>query len=607
MQPHPILEVLPQFDVVSFDVFDTLLLRPFTKPTDLFEKLERDFKAKGFARARTRAERNAHSKARASGRIEATFDEIYAEIPRYAEMAERETTAEMSYWTVNPEMLNVWRAAKEAGKKVIVASDMYLPRPLLEHELRKHGYEGWDGFYLSNDIQAQKASGTIYDRIIADFAVPPDKILHVGDNRVSDVIRANEKGIIAFEYPKVFDQFLEECPFVQSFLGNKPTLEKRLLAGTVALGWHLYKFEHPEWTYWNRIGYLFAGPLGCAFMHFVGDDARRRGINHLLFVARDGYILQQIFDAIHPKGFKTDYFHLSRDQALLASQYFGQTAGGIERRRIRCLELLAEHGIAVSGLEKERYLSEGKLPVAAAAAWTNASQRMKSESAEYLSGFGIKEGKTAVVDGNSTHFTAQHFIDAVTGHKVFGYYLFSLSEPENGKSFCRSNEYLRFLAMTEFLFCAPTPPLKTIENGRPVHQTGICFFERFKIGKCNEMASAAVSSAVFLRKNSTAPNAEECLDWFEAFMDRQTTEDREHMSLARNSFAISHDGEYVPVIDSCTRQVASYAGIPVIVMHLVRHRFKMFRILYLFGRIPIMKASRKNWERIVYHFNLKIN
>lgn len=34
--PYDLARVLMNYDVISFDIFDTLLFRPFEKPTDLF-------------------------------------------------------------------------------------------------------------------------------------------------------------------------------------------------------------------------------------------------------------------------------------------------------------------------------------------------------------------------------------------------------------------------------------------------------------------------------------------------------------------------------------------------------------------------------------------
>ena len=44
-------------EVISFDIFDTLLLRPYLKPTDLFRHMEEVYHANGFATARIEAEK----------------------------------------------------------------------------------------------------------------------------------------------------------------------------------------------------------------------------------------------------------------------------------------------------------------------------------------------------------------------------------------------------------------------------------------------------------------------------------------------------------------------------------------------------------------------
>lgn len=67
-----------------YDVFDTLLLRPYRKPSDAFVHLERVHKRFGFAERRLRAPhvfRLKHGKER-----EATLDDIYDQIPEFADM-----------------------------------------------------------------------------------------------------------------------------------------------------------------------------------------------------------------------------------------------------------------------------------------------------------------------------------------------------------------------------------------------------------------------------------------------------------------------------------------------------------------------------------------
>ena len=51
-----IYEEIKKHEIISFDIFDTLLIRPYVKPTDLFLHIEKLYKIKGFYKNRIMAE-----------------------------------------------------------------------------------------------------------------------------------------------------------------------------------------------------------------------------------------------------------------------------------------------------------------------------------------------------------------------------------------------------------------------------------------------------------------------------------------------------------------------------------------------------------------------
>ena len=74
-----LLRRLAPFPAVTFDVFDTLLLRPLARPQDLFLLLEEALGVPGLARMRRQAEEEARErKARAGLPREVTLGEIWA-------------------------------------------------------------------------------------------------------------------------------------------------------------------------------------------------------------------------------------------------------------------------------------------------------------------------------------------------------------------------------------------------------------------------------------------------------------------------------------------------------------------------------------------------
>ncbi len=79
---QPCLKQIDRHTVISFDIFDTLLLRPVAVPCHLFWLMEREVQSlledKLFDFQNTRVEAEALARKRASPAEEVSFDQIYA-------------------------------------------------------------------------------------------------------------------------------------------------------------------------------------------------------------------------------------------------------------------------------------------------------------------------------------------------------------------------------------------------------------------------------------------------------------------------------------------------------------------------------------------------
>ena len=125
-----LLNLLSDFDVISFDVFDTLLLRPYLTQEDLWLDLgRRELGEKGgaaFLKARITADKKTYVEATKRGG-EHTLEEAYRLMPkRYVSLMEREERSQRECLVANPEMQEVWKRTGELGKKRIIVSDMDL-------------------------------------------------------------------------------------------------------------------------------------------------------------------------------------------------------------------------------------------------------------------------------------------------------------------------------------------------------------------------------------------------------------------------------------------------------------------------------------------------
>ena len=175
--PELLAEKLAAYDVISFDVFDTLIFRPFSKPTDLFYFVAEALDYPDFPGIRKEMERRAREERyRKEGDREVTFAEIYAVLERETGIGQEEgmgteLDAECRYCFANP---------------YIVTSDMYLREADIRRILEKAGYGKFDAYYISNEYRCSKHDGKLYERVRQEEG-EGRRYVHVGDNPCSDV------------------------------------------------------------------------------------------------------------------------------------------------------------------------------------------------------------------------------------------------------------------------------------------------------------------------------------------------------------------------------------------------------------------------------------
>ncbi|KIL40574.1 hypothetical protein SD70_12555 [Gordoniibacillus kamchatkensis] len=222
----PLQPVLDSYRVVSFDIFDTVLLRACGEPADIFEKtaakarklhaLYKPLSETEFRSLRIAAERSARRKAEAaSGHKEVTLRDIYEELP--ASLLDREKVrlleleAENETVYLNPNILSLLRHCRAAGQQIALVSDMYLSSAQMTGLLAAAGLEPeWtDLLLVSSEHGCSKVDGGLFDKLLQAFpGIQPHQIVHIGDNWDADVAGAARRGIYAVHYgaiPETFD------------------------------------------------------------------------------------------------------------------------------------------------------------------------------------------------------------------------------------------------------------------------------------------------------------------------------------------------------------------------------------------------------------------
>jgi len=303
------VNLLPSVRAVSFDVFDTLFVRVLDTPEGLFSLMANSLGESDFPRRRREAQAMGFKRMAREGRREITLDDIYEHLPSKAgkgmSVAELEQVFENRVIRVNPEIVQLFREARRQGKVLAFTSDMYLPQSFFEQLASRHGLEP-DHFVISSTCNATKRdSGELFDVLQRTLALDAADILHVGDNPLGDVRRAKEKGLQTMHYV---------APDGTSLIPAADRPAAQLCAGVSR-----YARYDDTTSPWFRLGWQYGGPLLHGFVPWIQEQARKDGIDCILFVSRDGFVLRELHHRTSPSDLPSAYLRGSRVSFSLAA------------------------------------------------------------------------------------------------------------------------------------------------------------------------------------------------------------------------------------------------------------------------------------------------
>ena len=307
-------ELIDTHQIISFDIFDTLIIRAYNKPTDLFRHIEVSRKIKDFQYLRETAEANARRKAQEKGLEETTLNEIYDELSdELFPLKAVEVAQEINVCCQDRYMHEVFEYAKTRNKKIVLASDMYLKKETIETILQKNDYTGYDELFLSSDIKLSKASGHLYGEIIQRMHCKPSDILHIGDNYHGDYKMPSRLGIDCWLYETAnsINAQKETERFILSFSEHCDEIPVSVAKSLIL------RRNSESHDAWENFGYKYAGLVLYGYCSWLDKQFREKKIKQLIFASRDGYIPMQIFKEYYPD-YDSQYFYASRRAYLFS-------------------------------------------------------------------------------------------------------------------------------------------------------------------------------------------------------------------------------------------------------------------------------------------------
>ena len=330
---------------VSFDVFDTLIHRrahPEAVVWAVARWLQARLKALGHSivvaplDARNRAYAQLIGKKAELGLdLDISLDELVlpwvrecvgkefeGDVSLAEQLAMTECEYEQKTTFCNSDILSLVKKLKGRGIRLIYTSDMYLGARYIDRILDACGYKGlFEAAYVSGDFALLKRTGRLFDAVLEREGLQPDRLFHVGDNFISDGERPAERGITAFicDYKKMVHRQLrmqydyQRMKVDSSWMGVVAAQYSEAALGEIGA---------PEEAYGRRV----LGPIFMSFVHRLAERCLEEGIKNVYFVAREGYLLKQLFEQIAPIIFgdtfkqpQAHYLSISRLTTFMAS------------------------------------------------------------------------------------------------------------------------------------------------------------------------------------------------------------------------------------------------------------------------------------------------
>ena len=327
-------EQIKSHDVITFDIFDTLILRKIIKPEEIFDIVELKIKNTNFKSNFSYMRKKAASVAYKEKKYP-TYEDIYKYMKKvfglsdeYIEyVSNEEFKTELSFFSCRNVMSDMIKYAKSIGKKVFLLSDMYLSKKQIIDIMKYLDISGYDDVFVSCEVKKRKwPEGDIYNWL-KNKVGNEYKYLHIGDSEGADIKKANENGIDAFYIMSWYEMMVNSS--LSKLLVNVKTTSDSIVIGMIGNKLLNNPFalskELGEFTLKNNkdYGYLGFGSLVVGMIAWILREAKKYKNPHIWFLARDGYIFQKVYDILLTKYDgnlpKANYVMSSRRSTIVSS------------------------------------------------------------------------------------------------------------------------------------------------------------------------------------------------------------------------------------------------------------------------------------------------
>jgi FMN phosphatase YigB (HAD superfamily) len=294
------------YDVYSFDVFETLLRRRIAPP-ELIKSLVAKYMSANLAREgidmnpedilrqRSKVEETLLRVAESGGKdADYRLDDVITGILKTIKVGHVLKSDQIINYEIDlekkaaqpmPGAVEVLSYLKSRGKRVICVSDSYLSANQIAAILHSQDLMNCiDKLYVSCDVGKRKSTGRLFRHVLEQEG---RNLVHVGDSYSSDSLMPRKLGITALWLRSRAEQ-------------RRMNKLKNLLYGKNRMNYVnaiVRSNAYPQ-TELQRVGYEVLGPALTVFIHSVAEQAMKDGVEAVFFVARDGYAMKKIYETL---------------------------------------------------------------------------------------------------------------------------------------------------------------------------------------------------------------------------------------------------------------------------------------------------------------------
>jgi len=322
-----IIKKIDEHDVISFDIFDTLICRKVLYTETVHDIQELEYKEDGidipFKDLRKTVENENPNEELDKICIklsELIFLKYGYKISAKA-LIEKEQNVEKRVCFLRKRVWELYEYACRKGKNVYLISDIYLSADFMEEmfsdldvniEKKK--------MLLSCEQKKSKKDGSLWEYYKEFEDVKGKRLLHIGDDELADVKMANKYGINAAPIMSIFE--MVNSSVLKKFLPDVVTMWQSLSIGLV-----VEKLFHDPFYFNERkkirideygtLGYCaFSGTI-VNFLMWILSNAKKENVEHILFMARDGYFLLDDMKELIADDEKIDVSYLKISRILI--------------------------------------------------------------------------------------------------------------------------------------------------------------------------------------------------------------------------------------------------------------------------------------------------